>query len=108
MAKKKTVANTANDPTVEFVEIQLQGKTWKLAYDFNAIAEAEKLTGCNLLQGVSGVLYTTMTAQQLRALLYAAMCKAHPKVTLEEVGTLIPILSMADIQRALLKTWGIS
>jgi hypothetical protein len=105
---KRSVAGTAADPTVEYVPIELSGSTWKLAYDFNAIAEAESITGCNLLQGVGGVLLHTMTATQFRGLFYAALRRAHPEITIHQAGLLMTIENMADIREALLKAYGVS
>lgn len=108
MARRKTVAGTAADPLVEFVTLEIDGESYKLAYDFNAIAEAEKIAECNLLQGIAGVLLNNMTAKQLRGLLYAAMGKAQPKTTLAKAGALCRIDTMPDIRDALLKAYNAS
>lgn len=105
---KKSVAGTVDDPTIEFVSIEIDGRQWNLCYDFNAIAIAEKLAECNLLQGIAGVVLHSMTASQLRGLFYAALLKAHPKITIDEAGSLININSMPDIREALMKSYGVS
>jgi hypothetical protein len=105
---KRSVSGTPADPTIEFASIQLRGKEWRLCFDFNAIAAAEQLTGCNLLQGIGGALVHTMTVVQFRALFYAALIKAHPDITLEAAGALITIANMGDIRDALLKSYGVS
>jgi len=61
----RKVANTKDDPTVPFVTLALKGTDYKLAYSFNALALAE------------------------RAMLWASLLKAQPKMTLEDAGDLL-------------------
>jgi hypothetical protein len=89
------------DPLVEFATLRIDGESYNLVYDFNAIAEAEKLAQCNLLHGIASLLASGATAMQLRGLLYAAMRKAHPKMTIDKAGELIRIDTMPDIYEAL-------
>jgi hypothetical protein len=124
---QRSVANTSADPTVEFAELQIDGVTYRLSYDFNAIAEAEEIARragepINLLEGIATVMFNSMNAAQLRGLLWAAMRKAHramtmtdkrkpgdvPVPTLAKVGALIGIDAMPDIRDALLRAWNAS
>jgi hypothetical protein len=126
MSKPHSVAGTGSDPTVEYAELEIDGKVYQLAYDFNAIAEAEAVaraagTPINLLQGMAAVLLNDVTAEQLRGLLWAAARKAHysltverrspkdmPKPTLLKVGALIRVDTLPDIREALLRAWNAS
>lgn len=100
--ERGSVAGTGADPTVEFAELEVGGTKYKLAYDFNAIAEAEALTQCNLLQGVAAVVRgTALTAVQLRGLLYAALHKAQPLLSLAAAGKLVRIDTVAEIREAI-------
>lgn len=108
MPRSKSVAGTPADPLVEFAPLEIDGQTYHLAYDFNAIAEAEKIADCNLLQGIAAVLLNGMTAAQLRGLLYAALLKAQPKTTLSQAGALVRIDTMPDIREALLRAYNAS
>lgn len=74
------------DPTMEFVTLKLKGHSYKLIYSFNALAEAESLTGLNMFQGLD---LNAITAQQLRAMLWAALSVAHPQMTIEDAGNLL-------------------
>lgn len=124
---KHSVANTSADPTVEFAELEIDGVTYRLSYDFNSIAEAEELSRragepINLLVGMAAVLLTGMTAGQLRALLWAAMRKGEramtmtdkrkpgdvPVPTLLKVGALINMDTLPDVHDALLRAWNAS
>jgi hypothetical protein len=109
---KKSVAGTPADPTVQFTPVVIAGQTYQLAYKFNALAEAERLTGCNLLQGMGGLILGGMTALQFRAMLYAGLQKAYPETTLEQAGDLIEAAmkdgTVNDIKEALLTSYGVS
>jgi hypothetical protein len=87
----KTVANTALDPTLPKTEIELKGKKYFLCYDFNAIAVAENLSGINMLTAID---FQKLDAGKLRALLFAALLKLQPELTLEAVGDLMPLPTM--------------
>jgi len=105
---KRTVADTVLDPTVKYATLEIDGTSFKLAYDFNAIAEAEKVAGCNLLLGLAKILISGADASQIRGLLYAALRKAQPKMTIDDAGTLIRIDNLVDIQNAILEAYRLS
>lgn len=105
---RKSVAGTGSDPVIEFAALEIDGEQYKLAWDFNAIAEAEKITGANLMHGIAVVMLNGMNAQQFRGLFYAALKLAHPKTTLESAGKLIRIDTMPDIRNALISAWNAS
>jgi hypothetical protein len=88
---------TTPDPITEFVTLEIDGKKYRLAADFNAIAEAESGAGCNLLHGISATLMNTMNMAQLRGLLYALMLRDAPATTLADAGKLIRLDTMPDI-----------
>jgi len=100
---KKNVAGTTADPVVKFATLKVDGTEYKLVYDFNAIAEAEALTGLNLLTGMIN-LWQDLTATKLmgasivRGLLYAAL---RPKLDLEAVGHMIRVDTLTDIVAAI-------
>lgn len=105
MAKRSTVAGTAADPIAESVPLEIDGVTWRLRYDFNAIAEAEAATGQNLLLGMSVAIINAMTAATIRALLFAALRPLHPQATLLDAGALIRLDTLKEIQEALKETY---
>jgi len=84
---RRNVSGTVADPTVRFSKLEIAGKTYRLAYSFNAIAEAEHVAGCNLLEGLDSL--QELTALQFRGLLYAALSVAQPEVTIEQAGNLV-------------------
>jgi hypothetical protein len=99
MSTKKSVAGTASDPTIKFATVEIDGDKYKLAYSFNAIAEAEAMAGCNLLQGMQTL--QDLSATQLRGLFYAALSVARPSMTIEEAGKLLRFDTMPAITNAI-------
>ena len=97
--KKRTVSNTTADPTVPKVLLALDGEEYFLTWDFNSIARAESLTGLNLLFAVD--LDPNISAGQLRGLLWAALQKFQPEMTLDQVGGMIHPRHAKTIIRAL-------
>ena len=95
----------AVDPITEFVPLEIDGYTYELVYDFDAIANAEKQADCNLLHGMSATLLNTMSAGQLRGLLWAALRRRHPKMTLADAAALCRVDTVPDIVPALAATF---
>ena len=102
MATRKLAPGRADNPTVRYVDLTIGDQTFKLIFDFNAIATAEQVAKVNLLQAIE---FKGMNAQQYRGLLYAALLKRHPSITLPEVGDLITLERMPSITDALLEAW---
>lgn len=72
----------------DFVKFTLEGdpQVYSLAYDFNAMCEAEEKTGVNILAVSEG---SDVSARGTRALLFAFLLTGHPMVTKEEAGDLL-------------------
>lgn len=100
--RRASVAGTAADPLVRFATVELGGETYKLAFDFNAIATAETVAGVNLLQAID---LSGMTANQYRGMFYAALMKAHPEMTLAGAGQLITLPNIKRITDGILQAW---
>lgn len=90
------------NPTLPDVSIEIGGKDRQLAYDFAAIILAEKLTGVNLMKAAS---FSDLSFTQVRGLLYAALLKDDPKLTLAEVDTWPIMYNLVTIQGAVAEAW---
>jgi hypothetical protein len=107
--KLETVAGGPADPTLQFTDLIVGGKTYKLIFDFDSIAFAEAQTGIPLLVGID---WSKITAVQMRAMLYASMLRGQPQMkdnpakSLEEVAKLLRPKNMIAIESALVKAWG--
>jgi hypothetical protein len=85
--------------------LTIDGKKHLLAYDFNSIAEAEAVAGCNLLMALENL--TAISAAQLRGLLYAALVVTppDPPLTLAQAGALIRLDTMEAVTFALAQAY---
>lgn len=110
MAKVREIAGTAADPLVEFVDLFIDGKTYRLAYDFFAIAKAEQAVNalrapgeekCNLLHGIAAIMAKGVDARQQLGLFYGALLPGQPKMTLEQTARLIRIDTLPGIYDAM-------
>lgn len=102
MAKIAKIADKlGQDPTLPDVDLIVGGKTYKLAFDFNAICVAEKETGINLLTS----LVSEITASSLRGLLFAALLKDQPEMTIEHAGALITPQNIGAVRTAVVTAW---
>ena len=97
----KVAGKPGHDPTLPDVDLVISGETYKLAYDFNAIVQAEKMTGVNLLASVVGEI----NAVSLRGLLWAALLRDRPEITIEHTGGLILPSNIATIRQAIVTAW---
>lgn len=98
----ETVAGTPADPTVRYTPLELDGKTYHLCFDFDAVAKAEQMTGMELLFGVD---WSKITAPRLRAMLTACALKAHPEITPAQLTRHIRHKNLLKIQTALVDAW---
>lgn len=85
-------------PEVEPVLLKIGDTELLLRYDFNQIAEAESVTGCNLLLALESL--SKLNANQLRGLLYAAVV-SEPRITLKEAGNLCRLDTISVVTMAL-------
>jgi hypothetical protein len=88
--------------------LTIDDKKYLLAYDFNSIADAEPVAGCNLfaaLQNLNGI-----SCAQLRGLLYAAIVVTppDPPPTLAQVGDLVRLDTIETVTLALAEAYQLS
>lgn len=101
MAKK---ANTpaAIKSVLPQVKLVVDNVEYSLVYDFNAMATAEQVTGLNLLQCLS---FQNINATKLRGLLYAALLRLQPDMTLEDAGNLLGSADSQDVTNAIVQAY---
>ena len=66
-----------------------EGKSYSLRLDFNAMCEFEEATGRNALEALSAMESGKGAMLEMRALMWAALRRHHPDVTLAEAGDLL-------------------
>jgi len=91
------------NPTLPKVSIEVNGATYYLAFDFNALCVAEEATGQNLLQRVFDL--RDMPSRTFRAIFYAALLKVQPEMTVEQAGALITPGNFDTIYPKLVEAW---
>lgn len=116
MAKARPAAVDAVQTSAK---LTIDGKTYELVYDFNAIAEAERICGANLLHGIAATFLNTLGAAQMRGMLYAALQPRYPYrpvagdreasgISLADAGRMIRVDTIERIVKALEKAWELS
>lgn len=80
------IANTTADPTLEFTELKIGKKIYKLIFDFRALARVEAQTGMSLMLGVH---WQSLKLNELHGMLLGTLLKAHPETTAADVSALL-------------------
>ncbi len=75
--------NRKGRPTEGLFEIELDKKRL-MKFDFNTLADAETMTGTNLLAGLSNP-----SAGEIRAILWASLLHEDPALQLRDVGSMM-------------------
>ena len=78
------------------VPIELGNRTFRMAFDFNALAELEEVYG-DIDKALRAIKTGKGRLKAIRALIYAGIKPRYPKIRLIEVGELLTeIISNAD------------
>lgn len=117
MIKQKTNQTEVKPAVVEAgAFLAIDGTRYELACDFNTLADHEPVAGCNLLHAIPALLLNTLSAVQLRGLLYASLQRFQPYVpasgkdkpesgvSLMTAGQMVRIETIPDIYAAIAKT----
>lgn len=97
----KIVFGTGSDPILPDVSLTLGGREYSLCFDMNAIATVEATTGLNLLTTVMGEKSFT----SVRALVWAAVLRDAPDVTIEAIGKCIRPANIGTCYEAVQAAW---
>lgn len=89
------------DPTLPDVSLVIGGRERHLCFDINSVCIAEKTTGVNLLKAA----VSEVNATSIRGLLYAALLRDDPKITVEEVGSWITMKNLSNIHKSIVTAW---
>ncbi len=104
MSKVKTIDI---DPTLTRTEVKRGKNTFYLCFTFKALALAQKNlrsigVECNLLHALD---MTSMDAERLVPLLYAALLTHQPKITVDQVWELVTFRNLGLIFEGLAAAW---
>lgn len=79
--------------------VTIDGTKYEFKWDFDELAEAEEIVGCNLLQAV-GNLGRGISAKELRGLFYALLVN-RPRPALESIKPLFRLDTLPRIATAI-------
>lgn len=103
--KPRAIANTAIDPTLPNVPIEIQGKTYYLNFDLGALAEAKrhfasKGHSINLLAALA-----VIDIDHLMVLFPCAIHRHHPELSFEEAQQLLTLPLLYRVSDAVALAW---
>lgn len=93
------------NPTSPAVTLQIAGSSFDLVFDFEAIADAEEITGRALLTGLRRRDIESPAINLVRAMLFACLHSEQPKVTFSEVKPLVDRKNITEVWGKILEAW---
>lgn len=93
------------NPTQPAVKLKIGDETFDLVFDFEAIAEAEEITGKSLLSGLDAQNAARPAINFVRALFFACAKPRRPGLTYEQAKVYVTRESFADVWKAVLEAW---
>lgn len=79
------------------IDIELDGNTLTLAFDFNAFSLLEEEFGKSMSEIKDGEIFDTSSAKALIRFLFVFSKSYHPEITKEEIGRMIHIGNANEI-----------
>lgn len=93
------------NPLMPVVELTIGEQSYKLRFDFEAIAQAEDAAGIALLTGLSPKDVKTPRVNIVRGMLYASMLCEQPDVQYVQVKLMVTRENIAAIWGKVLEAW---
>jgi hypothetical protein len=93
------------NPTDPVVEITLGEKTYKLLFNFEAIASAEDVTGFSLISGLRSKDVDAPKISLVRALFWAQLRAYHPDLTYEAAAMLVTQWTWRSVWEKVIEAW---
>lgn len=93
------------NPTSQAVKLQIAGQTFELVFDFEAIADAEEITGRPLLTGLRRNDIESPSINLVRAMLFACIHARHSLTTFAQAKVLVTRKNLADVWGKVLEAW---
>ena len=93
------------NPTQSVVEYSHAGVGYELAFDFDAVATAEDITGRPLLTGLTRKDVDTPTISLVRAMFFACLLPRQPQTTFAEAKALVTRETLQAVWGKTLDAW---
>jgi|ERR1039457_414617 hypothetical protein len=94
-----------NNPTQNPIRLDIGGLGYLLVFEFEAIAEAEELTGRALLTGLKRQDIEAPSISLVRLMLFACLHARQPNMTLDQVKPLVTRNTLPEIWNKVLEAW---
>jgi hypothetical protein len=85
--------------------LKLNGVTYELLFDFEAVATAEDIADRPLLTGLRARDYQSPTISLVRIMLFACLQTKHPEVSLDIAKALVNQKNFREVWTAVLNAW---
>ena len=80
---------------------EVEGKPYRVKFDWNAAAEYEDATGRALSDALLDVAKQRLSAKSLRAFLWAGLQANHPEVAIRDAGDILAKIGRKEAQRVM-------
>jgi hypothetical protein len=97
-----------SNPTAPYTKITLKGTEYHLLFDFQAVADAEELTGRSLITGLHLKDFESPSIKLVQAMLYACMKHNHPTISFELAKTFVTMKTIGKIWGAVTDAWAMA
>jgi hypothetical protein len=87
------------------VKLTIGDKEHTLLFDFQAIKEAEDISGVSILAGLSRRDVNAPRISLIQAMLYAGLMYQDPKLTFEKASQLVTLHNWQEIWNKILLAW---
>lgn len=93
------------NPTAPATSITIKGIKYPLVFDFQAVADAEEITGRSLIMGLRQKDFEAPSIKIVQAMLYACLKKTNPTISFELAKTFVTMKTIGKIWSAVTEAW---
>lgn len=94
-----------SNPTQPSTVVTIAGQEFRLAFDLQAIAEAEEVSGLPLITGITAKVAQTPKLSLVRAMFYASLLRHHPTVTSAGASASVTVHNWVEVWTKVLEAW---
>ena|ERR1039457_7159664 len=87
------------------VKLSIAGKDYSLLFDFEAIKEAEDISGLAILSGITRKNVNAPRISLIQAMLYAGLQRHDSELTFEKASELVTLHNWSEIWNKVILAW---
>lgn len=99
------MTNALQNILVTSVDITIKDKTYKMVFDFNAVAEVEQMTSRNLMTKEG---WDDLNGREVSILFWSTLQAEQPDITLQQVRKLMNTRNIKLITDKVMEAWTLS